>query len=837
MEVLARLLHLYGRKAEVSGDFWLISPKSGKTNGMKMSCVETEITSMSSQELEHRCKRLRNVLEENDLSSTVGVNHKGTDPLPLVIRPDEWSIIEKGIAQRARLFNALAADIYGEQKLWKEGKLPAALLFANPEFLQVAWKVKPAGNIYVHLSASDIVRLEDGTYRVMADHLQVPDGLGRALENRIGVSRAFPELFRSMRTERLAGFFKKLLDCLDGLQAEIGGNSKEGRVVMLASGPDSPRRAEDALLARYLGIPLVENDDLAVRNLQVYMKTLMGLKKIGTIFRRVEDRMCDPLELRIDSGEGAVGLISTVRAGNVAISNFLGSGVLETPMFTPYLPEICRTLLGEELLIPDVETVWLGDESRRDEVMREPEKWIFKKAFPENDKPKTYAAMTSTAQLALLQTLEENPEAWIAERYVEVSTVPAYKDGKFVTAKASMRIFAVNTMQGTSVMPGGLGMFQLVDGSLATSAAEPADKEVGEKDIWVLSERPVPNFSLLAPADQVVMPSRAGGDLPSRAAENLFRLGRDLSASNMMARIARGIAVRLSDESWMEMPELPWILKAGISDGSLSGMAQDPENALRYFILRKDNKYGMQCSLTEIRDLAVQLRDRISEDLWLALNGFGVAEMPAGNGAAALLPYLKSVLSDSTAVAGLAADSMTRGHEWRFLEMGRQIESAIRTLQLIKSLLSRAPADEITNLRLLQAVLEIGDGLMTYHRRYGGRLQVTPVLDLLLSDESNPRSVAYQVARLREETEHLPGNNQGEAAFSPLDLELMRLQADLRLANIESLVQANGSERETLIKLVDEKIASIEHVAELISRLYLNHAPRTGVVHAMATEV
>lgn len=824
-----------------------------------MSCVETEITSMSSQELEHRCKRLRNVLEENDLSSTVGVNHKGTDPLPLVIRPDEWSIIEKGIAQRARLFNALAADIYGEQKLWKEGKLPAALLYANPEFLQVAWKVKPAGDIYVHLSASDIVRLEDGSYRVMADHLQVPEGLGRALENRIGVSRAFPELFRNMRTERLAGFFKKLLDCLDGLQAEIGADaargssraaSGEGRVVMLASGPDSPRRAEDALLARYLGIPLVENDDLAVRNLQVYMKTLMGLKKIGTIFRRVEDRMCDPLELRIDSGEGAVGLISTVRAGNVAISNFLGSGVLETPLFKSYLPEICRTLLGEELLIPDVETVWLGDESRRDEVMREPEKWIFRKAFPEkvggngsdgrdarSDAPKAYAAMTSTAQLALLQTLEENPEAWIAERYVEVSTVPAYKDGKFVTAKASMRIFAVNTMQGTSVMPGGLGMFQLVDGSLATSAAEPADKEVGEKDIWVLSERPVPNFSLLAPADQVVMPSRAGGDLPSRAAENLFRLGRDLSASNMMARIARGIAVRLSDESWMEMPELPWILKAGISDDSLTKLSQDPENALRYFILRKDNKYGMQCSLTEIRDLAVQLRDRISEDLWLALNGFGVAEMPAGNGAAALLPYLKSVLSDSTAVAGLAADSMTRGHEWRFLEMGRQIESAIRTLQLIKSLLSRAPADEITNLRLLQAVLEIGDGLMTYHRRYGGRLQVTPVLDLLLSDESNPRSVAYQVARLREETEHLPGNNQGEAAFSPLDLELMRLQADLRLANIESLVQANGSERETLTKLVDEKIASIEHVAELISRLYLNHAPRTGVVHAMATEV
>lgn len=211
--------------------------------------------------------------------------------------------------------------------------------------------------------------------------------------------------------------------------------------------------------------------------------------------------------------------------------------------------------------------------------------------------------------------------------------------------------------------------------------------------------------------------------------------------------------------------------------------------------------------------------------------------MPAGAGAASLLPYLKAVLSDSAAVAGLAADSMTRGHEWRFLEIGRQIECAIRTLQLIKSLLSTAPAEEIANLRLLQAVLEIGDGLMTYHRRYGGRLQVVPVLDLLLSDESNPRSVAYQIARLREETEHLPGNLQGEAAFSPLDLELMRVLTDLRLANIESLAGTIGYQRENLTRLVDEQIKNVEHIAEIISRLYLNHAPRAGVIHATTTEV
>ena len=527
-----------------------------------MECVETEdffiksISAMSKVEFEHRCMRLHNVLDENDLSSSMIFRHKGTDPLPLVISTDDWKTIEAGVAQRARLFNALASDIYGEQRLWKNGKLPAALLFANPDFLQVVWKVRPTGGLFVNLASTDVVRLKDGSFVAVADHLQVPEGLGRALENRIGVSRAFPELFRSMRTERLAVFFKKLMDGLDDMHKEIHTQGEPEKVVLLASGPENPRRAEDAVIARYLGIPLVENDDLAIRNMQVYMKTLMGLKKIGTIFRRVEDGMCDPLELRIDSGEGAVGLISTVRAGNVAIANFLGTGVLESPMFKPFLPEICRELLGEELLLHDVETLWLGNATEAERVMAEPEKWIFKKAFrdAENFKetePKAYASMTTTAQLALLQAIEEAPKQWVAEKSIDVATVYTYREtpqnaaqsnaahndsGKtggpeFTKAVAKMRFFAVNTKNvnmanenaatinsanahaattETMVMPGGLGI--LGDG-------------LGEKDIWVLSEKPVANFSLLAPASQTITPSRASGNLPSRAAENLLGWG------------------------------------------------------------------------------------------------------------------------------------------------------------------------------------------------------------------------------------------------------------------------------------------------------------------------
>lgn len=782
------------------------------------------IESLGKEEFERRRHRLLNVLNSNDISFD-GNTGKNTDPLPLLISASEWKFLEAGLAQRARLFNALAADMYGEQKLWKNGKLPSALLFANPDFLQVAWNVNPAAGIYVHLAAADVIADSNGKFYVAADHLQVPEGLGAALENRIGVSRAFPELFRNLYAERLAGFFKKLLDCLNALQGE----KNDGKVVMLASGPESERRAEDAVLARYLGIPLVENDDLAVRKLQVYMKTLVGLKKIGTIFRRVEDTMCDPLELRIDSGEGAVGLISTVRAGNVAMSNFLGSGAMETHLFKPFLPEICKELLGEELMIPDVPTVWLGNAADAERVFANPEKWVFKKAFG-SEPPKVYASLTVTGQLSLLQAVEENPEAYVAEENIAASTAPVYRNDSWVPAEVSMRFFSVNTPEGTSVMPGGYGMFKV--------CAKPGEVALsGEKDIWVLAEKPVTNFSLLAPADSVVTPSRAGGDLPSRAAENLYKLGRYLASASSMARVARSIAVRLSDESWTEMPELPWLLRAGVSDDSMKQLSLDPENALRYFVLRKDNKNGMQCILKEIRELAVQLRDRISEDLWNYLSSFGANEMPDGAGAASLLPYLKGVLSDCAAVSGFMAESMTRGHEWRFQEIGKRIERSVRLLKILQTLLVDVPSDEPAKLVLLQAILEVGDGTMTYHRRYGGRLQVIPILDLLLCDESNPRSVAYQISRLCEETSHLPNGAGAESVFMPLDRELLRLLTNLRLADVEKLATPVGYHRYELETLISDSIASVEKIAELINRLYLNHAPRTGIVHAMATEV
>jgi len=771
-----------------------------------------------------RLKRLSAALTDNDLAAAWQPGAVRTDPLPVIIQPADWSVLSAGLSQRIRLFEALAVDLYGEQSLCRRGLLPASLLFSNPDFLQVACNARPSGGRFIHLSACDVIRGPDGGFRVVGDRLQVAEGLGRAVENRLGVSRAFPELFRSLNTERLAGFFAHLLRDLSSLCVSGGGS------VLLASPPDSPTRGEDAILSRYLGLPLVENDDLAVRGMEIYLKTLGGLRRIGAILRRVPDAMCDPLELRIDSGEGAVGLISSVREGNVGLANFLGVGVLESGLFKPFLPRLCRELLGEEQLLADVRTVWLGDPAQAEEVLDNPEAWYFRRTFGDRALVR-YDRLTPTGQLSFLRRLESEPAAWTAEENVVLSRDPVWSGDGWSDAAVKCRFFALNGADGVQVMPGGYGLYEC--------ASEPGRPgRVGEKDVWVLSEGVVEPVSLLAAADEPIEPTRAGGDLPSRAAQHLARLGRALAAANLMARLARGVAVRLSDESWTECAELPALLRALAGGATGTREDADPESLLSMFVLRQDCRHGLQPQIREIRDLALQVRDRVSEELWSHLQAFAGMELPEDSAPAALLPYLDRVLSDSSSVAGLCAESMTRGHEWRFQEIGRRLEHAALTMGVVRCLMGESRSQPSAEAAVIAALLEVGDGTMTYRRRYGGRLQAAPALDLLLCDESNPRSVAYQVVRLREENRHLPQHAESDSLFSPLDRALMRLLTDLRLAEASELARtAADGRRGALLALLDAAEAGVAKVDDLLSRAYLDHAPKAGVVHALVTEV
>ncbi len=778
------------------------------------------------EELKQRRRCIRSVLTDNDLVSSARErkHSERLDALPLIITPSERQELEAGLKQRSRLFNMLAWDLYGEQKLWKSGILPPALLHANPDFLRAVWGSVPPSNIWIHLMGCDVIRTANG-FCIIGDHLQTPEGLGKALENRLAVGRAFPAMFRDLYVERLAGFFKTLLNCFGSIS-----QTSDKRIVLLATSPEHEKRNEDAVLARYLGLQLVENDDLAVRKQHVYLKTLEGLKQIDVIFRRIDDGMCDPLELRIDSGEGASGLISSMRAGNVSVINAIGSGALEAPLFRAFLPEICRELLGEELLLSMPKCHWLGEKTVWEGVQENPENLIFRPAFGKG-KSFDYSTMTPVAQLSLLDRIGDEPQAWIAEPRPEFSTAPVWHDGKWCSAKVSMRMFSVTTPDTIQIMPGALGFANI-----------PTAIRNCTKDVWVLADQPVEQFSLLVPTGQPVPLSRAGGDLPSRSANNLYLLGGHIETAEFLARLARGIALRLTDQAMPEAPELSLLLQAGAEyTGENNGGFQlaDPENALWTLVMKTGRNHGIQHELKEVRRLATQLRDRISEDTWHLIHNFGSTESTFDDtDAATLLPFLGKLITDSIVFAGLASENMTRGYGWRFMEMGRKLERCRRYLQLLSNTLGTVLIDEQCETRLLQVLLGIGDCSMTYHRRYGGRLQPAPVIDLFLCDETNPRSVAFQIMSLNNEAKSLPHAGR-EGLLLPLDRELLQLMTELRLMDVYQLAQSGpDGQRTQLIQDLSRWMQAVDRIAELLTRDYLNHAPRrSGSMMAMATEV
>lgn len=784
-------------------------------DGMPRKITKTILSNLreiGDEEADRRRKRLNYTRYYQAIIKTQNEDEHGLDSIPLFLTAEEFETIKKGLKQRAKLYDLIAKDLYGEQKLIKDGIVPPALVYANPDFLQMLWTGKNSEHNFVNLMSCDIVRNAKGQFVAVNDKFQIPEGLGSTIENRLSSSRAYPELFHNLSVKRLNDF-------LEDFRHTILSSDDKRVAVLLASEPERNRRSEDAFLAKHLKLQLVENDDLTVRGFKVYLKTVTGLKKVDIILRRVEDGMCDPLELRIDSGEGAVGLISAVRSGNVKVLNALGTGVLESPIVRAFLQNAAHYFFKEDLIIKPVKTLWLGDEKAKTEALANPDKLMFYNAFNKNEY-KIYKNLTMTGQLALIEKIMQNPERYTAEEYVQTSTTPYFDGEKYITGEAHWRFFATNKEKDCSIMPGGYGWVVGADG-----------KKAAEKDIWVLSDGKQKELHEKKYQTEPIALSRAGGDLPSRAADNLYKLGKNLEKAELYARIARGISKRLADDDYFEAPEqISFLLKSWLENYP---NANEYEKILHNLVMKKTEDEGLQQICRDIRFLAVQLRDRLSEDTWQFIKSFGKQQLPEGNGSAALLPYLQRIISDTAAFAGLTAESMTRGYGWRFLEIGKRAERGILTLRLVRNMLMQKASDET---QILTTLLEVGDSTLTYFRRYGVKLNTAAIADLFLCDETNPHSAAYQAQKLQDAINKLP-QSLPDMYFTPIEKETVKLLSQLRLADVYALVRDNDGIREKLIEYCDERIREFKTIEELLNREYLNHLPKKGHKTAMATEV
>jgi uncharacterized circularly permuted ATP-grasp superfamily protein/uncharacterized alpha-E superfamily protein len=797
------------------------------------------IDAMGRAELEQRWERARHLLHENGVSYNVYGDPQGVErpwslsPIPVLIPAREWQEVEASLAQRARLLNALLHDLYGAQRTLSEGLLPPELVFANPGFLRACHGAHVPRDAWLPLYGADLVRHADGRFAVIEDRTQVPSGAGYALENRIVISSVLPEVFRDCNVERLALFFRTLRDTMQSLAPH---NRDNPRIVLLTPGPYNATYFEQAYLAQYLGYTLVNGGDLTVREDRVYLKTLGGLSQVDVIFRRLNDDYCDPLELRPESVLGVPGLVQSARAGNVAVASPLGTGILQTPAILPYLDGLCRALLGEPLRLDSVRSAWCGDPRGLAEADSMFHDAVVKPTFPEGFvQPIFTGQLDQNARAELWSKIRAQPRRYVVQEHVHGSTTPVLTDSGLTARAMLIRCFAVAARDHYVVMPGGLAR---VAGRTAGTEAS-MQLGAGSKDTWIISNDPVSNFSLLPPVNRPVELSRGGADLPSRAADNLFWLGRYAERAEGVARLSRVLSARLSDlvsqsdlETSSEFVPLLRTLTAQTSliytaplEGAVPKSLKAATQQLLGAVFDEEGDGTMKAVLRYALRAGRFVRDRISTDTWRVLAAIDEELHEAekemrGDPLVGLQDPLNRAVLRLVAFSGLAAESMTRGQAWRFLDMGRRLERAMSLVTLLRGALSQRCDREGP---LLEAVLEIADSGMTYRRRYLATLQAAPVVDLLLTDDTNPRSVIFQLEALNKHIEMLPGPENG--LRTPQERIALGLLNDLKLADIERLctLDERGGRPHLSAMLVD-LATRIPALSDSLSDRYLNHA-------------
>ncbi|TAH45951.1 MAG: hypothetical protein EYC67_09620 [Betaproteobacteria bacterium] len=844
------------------------------------------LAAMSPAEMAARRFALGRQIHENGITYNVYADPRGferpweLDLLPYVLPAAEWLQIEAAVVQRATLFNRILADLYGEQTLLQHGLIPPALIYGHSGFLRPLVGAKPPGDLFLHLYAVDLARSPDGRWWVVADRTQAPSGAGYALENRGVVARALPELYRATGVQPLVPFFEGFRDSLAALApADAADDEGEALIVVLTPGPYNETYFEHAFLAREMGFPLVEGQDLTVRDEKVFLRTLDGLRRVHVILRRVDDLWCDPLELRDDSALGVAGLVAAVRAGEVTVANALGSGILETGALLGYLPRLAEHLLGQKLKMPSVATWWCGEPAACEYALEHLRELVVKPSYPAvGDTPVFCRDLASGELEALARRIEARPFDFVAQEMVNLSQAPVLAPEVeagcgLVARNIGLRVFVAAAPDGFRAMPGGLIRF-----------ASEADRRVvsmqyggGSKDAWVLSSpaRPQP-VARIVPG-QIAPPERGPRrlSLSSRVAENFFWLGRYSERADVAARLGGETLARLSglgipdapDAAGLSAVDAAAVPGAGRAPASadLAVGGGDPTLAALLSLCRRtgivlrpgggeanesaavaatgagaaaraaatpasfaealfdpSSGGGVAANLRQVLRLAALVRDRLSPDSWRIYNRLSeftsASDGPPGVGDA--LHRLDEALLSLVTLSGFVMESMPRDAGWRFLSIGRRIER----LQFLAAALSALLLTPSTG--ALQALLAVTDAELRYRSRHARGLMPQPVAELVMLDGDNPRALRYQLESLIEHVAALPG---GAGLAGPLQRQLDALMSlslcDCLAHELAGTAARAPSQRhcEPLQAVLADIWACGNRLADAVSQRYFTH--------------
>jgi uncharacterized circularly permuted ATP-grasp superfamily protein/uncharacterized alpha-E superfamily protein len=758
----------------------------------------------------------RRAIIEQDVSMNVYLGEQSDsqpwplDAVPLLISAAEWTQITRGLRQRAHLFNEILLDLYGPQKLLREGHLPAKLGMANPHFLRACAGLGKPDGVFLHSYAADLARSPDGQWWVIEDRLDAPSGLGYTLQNRIIARQALPDVFHRAPVQRLYQFFQDYRASLEALSP----NREAARITLLSPGPANETYFEQAYLSRYLGYTLAEGEDLITRDGQVFLRTVGGLKRTDVLVRRVDSDFCDPLELDPRSLLGVPGLVQAAHGGQVALANQLGARALETPALLAFLQPLCRHILGEELLLPSAGTWWGGQDGPLNYILENLHDLVVKPVFRATGAPppRYGARMGKAARAALADEIRAQPWAWCGQERVLHGTTPGWHEGNLRPMPFITRFFLAWRDHDYIVMPGGLTRCNPKGEDMIVSLQQGSIS----KDTWVLDEVSSNSTPALPPA-RITEALRHPAATPSRMADNFFWLGRYLERCSQLVRKLEKIGPLMRDEIAMLDPgvatdALRIVLVAQDARSPIDATLEQQTALLRQVAADRSHGSSLASNLDYLGNLLDRIKVRMPPEAWQMLRQ--MRRRPAVLDAAAY----SALQQQLTAFEGLTAEAMPRDTAWRFLDLGRRIERGSQLLSLLRGLLHPSDGLPPTEFRL-QTVLHLSDCLSTYRSVFHGALNTEAALDWLFHSPENPRGLHFQVDRINTHLGTLP-EELAPQAVATLRTIAFRMLSDVRLAKLHELAADPVNANATFLELR----TGLAGMSDRLTHIYFSHA-------------
>ncbi|HYF18744.1 MAG TPA: circularly permuted type 2 ATP-grasp protein [Ramlibacter sp.] len=782
-------------------------------------------------DLDQRMADLARQVRDNGVTYNVYADAGGPqrpwslDLFPLIVTPQDWQRLEAGVLQRVRLLEGVMADVYGPQKLLARSLLPPALVHGHPGYLRPMHGVPPAGGTYLHIAAFDIARDPDDHWWVVSQRTQAPSGLGYLLENRLVTSRLFPQAFGALKVQRLAATYRALVD---GLREMCPGTGGDPRIALLTPGPYNETYFEHAYLARYLGLTLVEGSDLTVRDQRLYLKTLRGLEPVHGLLKRLDDEFLDPLELRSDSRLGVPGLLQAIRAGNLLVANAPGSAFLESTALLGFLPALSRQLLGQELLLPAVPTWWCGERAALEAVLPQLAGGVIKNTYGGAGSGAVLGRYLSRRELdEWAGRIVREPDEHTVQAYQPLAQMPTWKEGRLHPRSYILRVFAVSDGPGSwRVLPGGLT--RIAAGALEITTMQRGGSSA---DTWVMTEGEVDTTSLLRHGHPALEMSHHGRAVTSRSAENLFWLGRYTERTENTARLARLVLQSLNGEDQTSQPLLEWLGDLAAEHGLVLPDVPAPTASRRVFeraliasLADTEQCTSVAYNLAALRHAASAVRDRLSTEQWNLIVEAGEAfrrgcEAGAADGdysPVEALQVLQQLSVHTAAMTGAQTGRMTRDDGWRLLSTGRHLE---RLAFLASSLACGFQTGAVHDEGGFEAIVALFDSTITFHAQYQQRHDLPPLLDLLVLDRDNPRSLAWVAQTLRGRLARLEGSAPGELP------EIALRVPDPRTWSMEAMCEVDAEGRHAaLLELLRACLSSAWQLSDDLGARYFTHS-------------